>query len=246
MLSTPGGMSVCSATSSPRIAAHQGVSGAGLRTTVLPAASAGPILARLIWCGKFHGVIAPTTPTASRTMVRWVVIPIGAATPEIGAPRIGLGGVGGEAQIFDRTFELRRRGQHPGRADLGDGDLAQFLDVLAHGVAQLADAAHPQLGVRRPVGVVERAAGGVDRAAHVVGVGVGGGAQDLLGRRVDGRESARAAGHELAVDEEIAVAVGCYRHPRLPPLVGHLSEIAVSRTLVAAPRPDARAIAASR
>ena len=81
MLTTPGGMSVCSAISSPRTAAHQGVSGAGLRTMVLPAARAGPSLARLIWCGKFHGVIAPTTPTASRTTVRRVLIPIGAATP---------------------------------------------------------------------------------------------------------------------------------------------------------------------
>ena len=48
MLTTPGGMSVCSAMSSPSTAAHHGVSGAGLRTTVLPAASAGPSLARLI------------------------------------------------------------------------------------------------------------------------------------------------------------------------------------------------------
>ena len=81
MFRTPAGISVCAAASSPRIAAHQGVSGAGLSTTVFPAASAGPILARLIWCGKFHGVIAPTTPTASRTRVRRVEIPIGAATP---------------------------------------------------------------------------------------------------------------------------------------------------------------------
>ena len=48
MLTTPGGRSVCSAMSSPSTAAHQGVSGAGLSTMVLPAASAGPSLARLI------------------------------------------------------------------------------------------------------------------------------------------------------------------------------------------------------
>ena len=81
MLTTPAGMSVCSRISSPRTAAHHGVSGAGLSTTVLPAASAGPSLARLIWFGKFHGVIAPTTPTASRAMVRRVLMPIGAAMP---------------------------------------------------------------------------------------------------------------------------------------------------------------------
>ena len=61
---TPAGMSVCSAMIRPRTVADQGVSGAGLRTTVLPAASAGPSLARFRFSGKFQGVIAPTTPTA--------------------------------------------------------------------------------------------------------------------------------------------------------------------------------------
>ena len=65
-LKTPGGMSVSSATSRPSSQASHGVSGAGLRTTVQPAASAGPTLARLIWVGTFHGVIAATTPTGSR------------------------------------------------------------------------------------------------------------------------------------------------------------------------------------
>src|SRR5262249_12621188 len=51
ILTTPGEKSVCSAMFSPSTAAHHGVSGAGLSTTVLPAASAGPSLARLIWCG---------------------------------------------------------------------------------------------------------------------------------------------------------------------------------------------------
>ena len=81
MLTTPGGKSVCSAMMRPTSAAHHGVSGAGLSTTVLPAASAGPILARLRWCGKFHGVIAPTTPNGSRARVRRVVTPMGAASP---------------------------------------------------------------------------------------------------------------------------------------------------------------------
>ena len=48
MLTTPGGKSVCSAMIWPTAAAHHGVSGAGLSTTVLPAASAGPSLARLV------------------------------------------------------------------------------------------------------------------------------------------------------------------------------------------------------
>ena len=80
-LKTPAGMSVCSATIRPSSAATQGVSGAGLRTTVQPAASAGPTLARLIWVGTFHGEIAATTPTASRRTVRREGIPMGVATP---------------------------------------------------------------------------------------------------------------------------------------------------------------------
>ena len=47
MLTTPGGKSVCSAMSSPSTAAHHGVSGAGFKTTVLPAASAGPNLGEI-------------------------------------------------------------------------------------------------------------------------------------------------------------------------------------------------------
>jgi hypothetical protein len=43
---TPGGMSVRSATMRPSAVAHQGVSGAGFSTTVLPAARAGPSLQR--------------------------------------------------------------------------------------------------------------------------------------------------------------------------------------------------------
>ena len=80
-LRTPGGRSVCSAASRPSSQASQGVSGAGLSTTVQPAASAGPTLARLIWVGTFHGVIAATTPTGSRRTVRRLGMPMGAATP---------------------------------------------------------------------------------------------------------------------------------------------------------------------
>src|SRR4051812_445211 len=54
---TPGGMSVSSATILPMNVAEYGVSGAGFSTTVHPAANAGPSLDRLRMNGKFHGVI---------------------------------------------------------------------------------------------------------------------------------------------------------------------------------------------
>ena len=86
--------------------------------------------------------------------------------------------------------------------------LPQFLGVVAHRLLQLADAAHPQLDVGRPVRVVERAAGRLDRPAHVVDARIGGDAEHLLGGRVDGLERARAAGDELAVDEQLTLAIG--------------------------------------
>ena len=46
--------------------AEHGVSVAGLSTTVLPVASAGPIFHTAIMSGKFHGMIWPQTPNGSR------------------------------------------------------------------------------------------------------------------------------------------------------------------------------------
>src|SRR3990172_2478878 len=60
-LKTPAGAPARSAhAASPR--AVSGVWLAGLQTTVQPAASAGVHLRVIIAAGKFHGVIAPTTP----------------------------------------------------------------------------------------------------------------------------------------------------------------------------------------
>ena len=47
--------------------AVSGVSAAGLSTTQLPAASAGAAFQPTMIIGKFHGMIAPTTPIGLRT-----------------------------------------------------------------------------------------------------------------------------------------------------------------------------------
>ena len=65
-LRTPAGISVRSATTRPSSVAFHGVSGAGFSTTVLPVARACPSLFSVTSMGKFHGTIAPTTPTGSR------------------------------------------------------------------------------------------------------------------------------------------------------------------------------------
>ena len=76
MLITPGGMSVFSATMRPMRVAFHGVSGAGLSTQVLPMASTGPSLFRMISSGKFQGTMTPTTPTGSFHTSRWVCWPM--------------------------------------------------------------------------------------------------------------------------------------------------------------------------
>ncbi len=63
-VSTPSG-SPASRASSPMRMAVRGVSSAGLRSTVLPAARAGAIPQAMIGMGKFHGTMMPTTPSGS-------------------------------------------------------------------------------------------------------------------------------------------------------------------------------------
>ena len=69
-------MSVFSAISLPSRVALNGVLGAGFSTTVLPVPSAWPSLLRVTSNGKFHGTIAPTTPTGSRQTLRVVSVPV--------------------------------------------------------------------------------------------------------------------------------------------------------------------------
>src|SRR4051812_19596302 len=70
IFTTPGGMSVLSAMIRPHRSALHGVSMAGLSTIVFPVARAWPILLLMISNGKFHGVIAATTPIGSLITTR--------------------------------------------------------------------------------------------------------------------------------------------------------------------------------
>ena len=63
-MSTPSGIPASIASSPIRIAVS-GVSSAGFRTTVLPAASAGAKPQPAMGIGKFHGTITDTTPSGS-------------------------------------------------------------------------------------------------------------------------------------------------------------------------------------
>ncbi len=66
MFTTPAGTPASSKSSVKRWPSA-GVSVAGLKTTVLPATSAGVIFHDGIAIGKFHGVITPMTPIGIRT-----------------------------------------------------------------------------------------------------------------------------------------------------------------------------------
>ncbi len=66
MLTTPGGRSAWRQTSA-KSRALSGVVEAGLRTTVLPAASAGAIFQASMSSGKFHGMIWAATPSGFAT-----------------------------------------------------------------------------------------------------------------------------------------------------------------------------------
>ena len=66
-LTTPSGIPASSASSEKRRAVR-GVSSAGLRTTVLPQARAGPSFQLASMRGKFQGTIKPTTPSGSRNV----------------------------------------------------------------------------------------------------------------------------------------------------------------------------------
>src|SRR5690606_6864483 len=65
-LTTPSGRPAASSASASRYVLT-GPSGAGLSTTVQPAASAGPIFNDAVATGPFQGMIVATTPTGSRT-----------------------------------------------------------------------------------------------------------------------------------------------------------------------------------
>ena len=122
MLTTPGGRSAWRQTSANR-RALSGVVEAGLRTTVLPAASAGAIFQASISSGKFHGMIWAATPSGARD-------PAGERVLELVRP----------ARVVP---EMRRRERHV--------DVAALLDRLArvHRLEHRELAAHAPGGCGR-------------------------------------------------------------------------------------------------
>ena len=87
-LTTPAG-NPASWSTSPNTVTASGSCGAGFTTTVLPMASAGPILPAMFTIGKLYGVMHATTPTGWRTTIA-PISPPGASA----VAGISLGGSG--------------------------------------------------------------------------------------------------------------------------------------------------------
>ncbi len=69
--------------------------------------------------------------------------------------------------VLDAGVLLDRERETDRRADLGDDLRAQLFLVLVERLVQLLQAGLAKRPVRRPVGLVERTAGGGDRPLHV-------------------------------------------------------------------------------
>ena len=93
------------------------------------------------------------------------------------------------------------------RTDLGDDLRAELLAPLRERLLELAQAADAQRQVRRPVGRVERAAGGGDRGVHVGRARVGDLTDLLFGGGVHVGVGAPLCGlDQLSIDEHPALA----------------------------------------
>ncbi len=123
---------------------------------------------------------------------------------EVPFPLVRLDEIGEPAQIIDGRVQLGPERQEPGRAHLLDREFAQLVGAPLQPLAELPQAPHAERVVGRPGRLVERAPGGADRAVHVVGGGVGGGAEHLLGRGIDRLEGAARPGDEPPVQQKQA------------------------------------------
>ena len=80
--------------------------------------------------GKFHGVIAPTTPIGSRTTSRFDVMPKNSCDAELVLPLVAVDEVDVPLHVVDAAVLLDRVRQPDRRADLGHDLRPQILPVL--------------------------------------------------------------------------------------------------------------------
>jgi hypothetical protein len=139
---------------------------------------------------------------AGRLLLDPAAVPLAAELHE--ADFLGQRVVGQQVRVVaddpDRLVELRAVGDHPGRAHVGDRQLAQLLLVLGQHPVQLVQAAGAQFYVGRPRRGVERPPGGGDGDLCVGHRRVGRMVEDLTCGRVD-RRVGPVGRDQLPVDE---------------------------------------------
>ncbi len=216
-LTTPGGKPA-SVNSSPSRTMASGSCGAGLTTTVLPMARAGPIFPAVLVIGKLYEVMAATTPTGARRATP-PMMPPGASTV-VGISPGGHGDgllrgdpLGVAAEAGAGLGHLHLLGDPQGGAGLGLHQRHQLVVVLIDEVRHPVEQLGPVLrGGARPRGERGRRGGG--GGLGVGGRRVGGVAHHLLGGGVDHGVRAVGGVHRLAADEQAIGGVGVGPHRR--------------------------------
>ena len=213
--SAPGGNPASSA-SSARRSAVSGVSSAGLSTMAQPVASAGPIFHTAISSGKFHGMIAPTTPDRLAARVGEELVLAEAGQRRLHRRALDLGRPAGAVahEVHGRRHVHALRDDE--RLAVVDGlDLGELGRVRLEQVGQLQQ---PALAIdragRAPFARLERGARRFHGAVHVGGAGRRHGGHHLAvaGSRTSSRWPDAASRHSAP----ISIRRGLERNPRHP------------------------------
>ena len=142
----------------PARRAQIAVVGAGVHTTVLPAASAGASSSAGIVYGQFQGVMIPTAPRARRTSI--TRLPARERVRQLAAEALGV--LGRHPPVLDQLVDLVV-GLRAQRLALVERERARQL--VAAALDHVADRVHLRRPLERgqPRPALERPVGGVDR-----------------------------------------------------------------------------------
>ena len=210
-LTTPGGNPTSSRIRTSSTMAR-GSWGAGLTTTVLPAASAGATLPAILTIGKLYEVTQATTPTGWRLTIP-PMIPPGASG--VAPTAWGSNGFCSDAgrvlrvalEANGRLGHLHARPHRQGGPGLGDHQREQLGRPGPDGLRGRPQEGRPLADGRGRPGW-QRLPGRRRRGLGIGGAGVGGLAHRLLGRRVHDVVGAGGGVHPLATDQQLALVAG--------------------------------------
>ena len=153
---TPAGMSVWLAISSPSASVTRGVSGAPFKHNGASGGERGRQLGQRELVGVVVGDDRRDHPGGLFLHPAVVLHASALDVAEVFGHRIVLQQIGVVADDRDRLVELRTRAQRPGGADLGDGQVGQLVTMLDQRTVKLIKTADSELDVGGPVRRVKR------------------------------------------------------------------------------------------